>query len=261
MCVFKYHAFIYFLRPPPWYGTILTVKKLQWFLHFVINNFFLVILFANFLSDLKIWHKIFRFVGFCSTINWFWHFNPFFWNFEAKYAENTLKKWNSFSQHIRNKLFNHRGSVFIKFLKIAASKSTRPLLRFQLYVIGTGTTDSYLSCTCSIFFTHLWHSFHIWYVFFSFICLFNFSPYFYTSIIVMTHKVQCTARCIATILVAMCVLVHNSVGPFKENDARDWVKKFPVCLQFFILRNVKRLLWGKRTKITWILPIAYGKCS
>jgi hypothetical protein len=22
MCVFKYHAFIYFLRPPPWYGTI-----------------------------------------------------------------------------------------------------------------------------------------------------------------------------------------------------------------------------------------------
>ncbi len=21
MCVFKYHAFIYFLRPPPWYGT------------------------------------------------------------------------------------------------------------------------------------------------------------------------------------------------------------------------------------------------
>ncbi len=23
MCVFKYHAFIYFLRPPPWYGTIL----------------------------------------------------------------------------------------------------------------------------------------------------------------------------------------------------------------------------------------------
>ncbi len=24
MCVFKYHAFIYFLRPPPWYGTIRT---------------------------------------------------------------------------------------------------------------------------------------------------------------------------------------------------------------------------------------------
>ncbi len=23
MCVFKYHAFIYFLRPPPWYGTLL----------------------------------------------------------------------------------------------------------------------------------------------------------------------------------------------------------------------------------------------
>jgi hypothetical protein len=22
MCVFKYHAFIYFLRPPPWYGTL-----------------------------------------------------------------------------------------------------------------------------------------------------------------------------------------------------------------------------------------------
>jgi hypothetical protein len=22
MCVFKYHAFIYFLRPPPWYGTV-----------------------------------------------------------------------------------------------------------------------------------------------------------------------------------------------------------------------------------------------
>ncbi len=28
MCVFKYHAFIYFLRPPPWYGTIL-FKELQ----------------------------------------------------------------------------------------------------------------------------------------------------------------------------------------------------------------------------------------
>jgi hypothetical protein len=24
MCVFKYHAFIYFLRPPPWYGTCMT---------------------------------------------------------------------------------------------------------------------------------------------------------------------------------------------------------------------------------------------
>ncbi len=23
MCVFKYHAFIYFLRPPPWYGTFI----------------------------------------------------------------------------------------------------------------------------------------------------------------------------------------------------------------------------------------------
>ncbi len=23
MCVFKYHAFIYFLRPPPWYGTVI----------------------------------------------------------------------------------------------------------------------------------------------------------------------------------------------------------------------------------------------
>ncbi len=25
MSVFKYHAFIYFLRPPPWYGTLLAV--------------------------------------------------------------------------------------------------------------------------------------------------------------------------------------------------------------------------------------------
>ncbi len=25
MCVFKYHAFIYFLRPPPWSGTIYTI--------------------------------------------------------------------------------------------------------------------------------------------------------------------------------------------------------------------------------------------
>ncbi len=31
MCVFKYHAFIYFLRPPPWYGT-LTMRQvfLDW---------------------------------------------------------------------------------------------------------------------------------------------------------------------------------------------------------------------------------------
>ncbi len=28
MCVFKYHAFIYFLRPPPWYGTSLSVTSL-----------------------------------------------------------------------------------------------------------------------------------------------------------------------------------------------------------------------------------------
>ncbi len=26
MCVFKYHAFIYFLRPPPWYGTSTTLQ-------------------------------------------------------------------------------------------------------------------------------------------------------------------------------------------------------------------------------------------
>ncbi len=28
MCVFKYHAFIYFLRPPPWYGTLIFMKFL-----------------------------------------------------------------------------------------------------------------------------------------------------------------------------------------------------------------------------------------
>ncbi len=27
MCVFKYHAFIYFLRPPPWYGTVAMVLQ------------------------------------------------------------------------------------------------------------------------------------------------------------------------------------------------------------------------------------------
>jgi hypothetical protein len=26
MCVFKYHAFIYFMRSPPWYGTILMIR-------------------------------------------------------------------------------------------------------------------------------------------------------------------------------------------------------------------------------------------
>jgi hypothetical protein len=29
MCVFKYHAFIYFLRPPPWYGTGMTTNIRQ----------------------------------------------------------------------------------------------------------------------------------------------------------------------------------------------------------------------------------------
>jgi hypothetical protein len=29
MCVFKYHAFIYFLRPPPWYGTCTTTTDMS----------------------------------------------------------------------------------------------------------------------------------------------------------------------------------------------------------------------------------------
>jgi hypothetical protein len=32
MCVFKYHAFIYFLRPPPWYGTTLLVYLWEWYI-------------------------------------------------------------------------------------------------------------------------------------------------------------------------------------------------------------------------------------
>ncbi len=31
MCVFKYHAFIYFLRPPPWYGTVGPTSKKRYF--------------------------------------------------------------------------------------------------------------------------------------------------------------------------------------------------------------------------------------
>ncbi len=30
MCVFKYHAFIYFLWPPPWYGTVFSRKSFRY---------------------------------------------------------------------------------------------------------------------------------------------------------------------------------------------------------------------------------------
>ncbi len=40
MCVFKYHAFIYFLRPPPWYGTPIYVYLylLWWGSSFGLDN-------------------------------------------------------------------------------------------------------------------------------------------------------------------------------------------------------------------------------
>jgi hypothetical protein len=43
MCVFKYHAFIYFLRPPPWYGTV----------HYLINVRTWAIFFSRHLANVS----------------------------------------------------------------------------------------------------------------------------------------------------------------------------------------------------------------
>ncbi len=73
MCVFKYHAFIYFLRPPPWYGTfmlIIYIFYLKW-CPFTSDSKFsksTIVWFVSVMSEISlIWHHHFLRCRWCCT--------------------------------------------------------------------------------------------------------------------------------------------------------------------------------------------------